>query len=102
MYLMREYILVCLITDRIQSMAEDTVHRRVSLTVHSGGRGGGGWSDRGGGAPIFHRRVPIFQHGNTVNVRSVRILLECILVLSLSGQKFRNGVLLPCIQAKLL
>ena len=68
-------------------------HSRVSLTLATG-RGGGCLTTGGGcetrGVWPGQRTIPppppplqrYRQHGNTVNERSVRILLECILVMS--------------------
>ena len=70
-------------------MAEGTFSQAcVNHSVHRGG--GAVWvSGQRGGLPIFQvgglrfsLKWETSQYGNTVNARSIRILLECILVIS--------------------
>ena len=70
-----------LVTDRIRSMAEGTVFTGVCHSFCPQGGGVGGVSEGEGGGGFAYS--PSSQDmRDMVNWRSLRILLECILVLS--------------------
>ena len=83
----------CIITARKRSLGQGNIFTPVCHSVHRGGRawllwGGHAWSlggmrGRSGGVCVVAPGGCAWdttRHGDTVNERAVRILLECILV----------------------